>query len=667
MSSFVDMTDTHDSSDHPQGVVSAVTGITLQMCSLPNVLTCLGSLALTAVFFYAIAIFWIPQMTASVEDDIRVASRVTAALSLCYGGVLVLAGDRSLSRGDDGSRILGGMLYCGCTVAVPVATSCMLRMLGWRWLKDVRLLGSRGIRSMSNMPYSGPAPALIIIAMAGFWVAAMLYSRSGFPLLLVPALLCFYVAFIALMMVFWRQLQLPSNASALLQPELLASFIFGTVLLGICVTMQGTHAVRLAILVSGMNSMLFALPAVLMGIVDRHVRNTAGLSQASIYDPIALGGKFFELVLQVRGTFAFAVASSAYIMVWMFVLRSAMTLRLWTCRPFVLLSLNALCAASPYGSLGWTLCFRVPIGVCLLAMVMFMESAGNGTDPILQEVLRWLGPHPAPFLELLHGVLQTGTAVTASLCLGSGLACASYHFGASWLYFMICWSFSSLSLAARLDCNGAMVSLCLATSAVVFFLIGIRFLPEFHSARTRLIVFLLCGRLCHMGHGSLVLNSICGAALCFQFASLAFGESPRASEVRRRLFHGDPEQLRKVPFAARLLASTLLFLHGVSTHDTLLITLGCFCIYTSMASLVAGDSDLSRALVVALCGLATTFLGEVAQTYVAPLQAGIALLEQSTFGAETRSWELGFLHGFLHDVTNIMSDKAGATNLITSG
>lgn len=204
---------------------------------------------------------------------------------------------------------------------------------------------------------------------------------------------------------------------------------------------------------------------------------------------------------------------------------------------------------------------------------------------------------------------------------------------------------------------GSLVSFCLATAAVIFFLIGTRLLPEFHSSQSRVIVFLLTGRMCYLGHGCLMINVVCGGLVCFQCATLAFGEGPEAKSAREQLLHPQEGQLGKVPFAMRLLASAYLFLHGVATHETFVITLGCFCIYTSVASAVAGDSALAKALVVALCGLATMFLGELAQTYVTPLQGQLAFLgEQMPWSslAGDLPLDVACLRSVLDDITNLI-------------
>lgn len=648
------------------GIVSAVTDLTLQIVSLPNVLTSVGSLALTGVLVYVLLSFWNDDRR--IEATYRYASWRTAVLALGYGAVLVLAGDRSWSRGDDGSRILGGLLYCGGAIAAPVVAACLLHVLGWSWLTGVTRLGSRGMRSLVDMDRAGPAPAVMIIAGIGACAAMSLHARSGFPLLLVPATCCLYMGFVCLIMVLWRILRLPRCPSALLQPEVMATFAFGALmLLGASSNDEGRNqpaAARLAMLVSGMNAMLVALPALLMGVVDVFVPNGVGLALASIYEPFTLGAKCFDLLGRVRNTIVFSAAASVYVLVWVAVMNNALRLRLWTFRPFVLLSLNALCAASPYGSLGWTLVFRVPIGIWLLAVVMHVENAGSGMDPVLQEVLRWLGPHPGPFLELLHGILQASTASTAMICLGSGLVCARHQFGArSWIHLSICWGFSVLSLAARADCAGALVSLCLSISAIVFFFIGTHLLPDWSGASSRLVVFLLAGRLCHSGHGSMVMTLSCGFTICFLCLTMAFGESDSAHGMRKVLLHGDGTRAAPVAFFVRLAASATLFFHGVATDSTVLVTLGCFCIYTSLASTIAGNDNLSRATVVALCALATMLLGEAAQTYLAPMQAGIAyvaswfpcaqiLLDSSA--TDSLPCDVWLLRGILLDVRNVV-------------
>eukprot|EP00930_Biecheleria_cincta_P043253 TRINITY_DN29716_c0_g1_i1.p1 TRINITY_DN29716_c0_g1~~TRINITY_DN29716_c0_g1_i1.p1 ORF type:complete len:862 (+),score=145.11 TRINITY_DN29716_c0_g1_i1:65-2587(+) len=646
------------------GIMSAVTDLTLQIVSLPNVLTSVGSLALTAVLVYVLVSFW----TDDWRTKVRHISWRTALLSLGYGAVLVHAGDRSWSRGDDGSRILGGLLYCGGAVAAPVVAACMLHVAGWYWLTGVMRLGSRGMQSLVDMDRAGPAPAMMIVAGVGACAAMALYGRSGFPLLLVPATCCFYIGFVSLIMVLWHILRLSRCPSALLQPEVMATFAFGALmLLGFSASVEEQSrlaAARLAMLVSGMNAMLVALPTILMGVVDTCVPNGAGLALTSIYDPFTLGPKCFELLSRVRETMAFSAAAFVYVLAWVAVMNTALRLRLWTFRPFVLLSLNALCAASPYGSLGWTLVFRVPIGIWLLAVVMHVENSGSGMDPVLQEVLRWLGPHPGPFLQLLHGVLQASTAATAMICLGSGLVCARHQFGArSWIHLLICWGFSLLSLAARTDCTGTLVSLCFSTSATIFFFIGTHLLPDWNGVLSRLVVFLLAGRLCLLGHGSMVMTLSCGFAVCFLCLTMAFGENTVAYGMRQVLLHVDQARSVPVAFFVRLAASVTLFLHGVSTDGTVLVTLGCFCIYTSLASTIAGSDNLSRATIVALCALATMLLGEAAQTYMAPMQAGVAyvaswfplaqiLLDSSA--TDSLPFDVWILRGILWDVRNLI-------------
>merc|ERR1712151_137415 len=80
----------------------------------------------------------------------------------------------------------------------------------------------------------------------------------------------------------------------------------------------------------------------------------------------------------------------------------------------------------------------------------------------------------------------------------------------------------------------------------------------------------------------------------------------------------------QAPFKLRLAVGGALLFQGVMSDEAVLLTLGCFCTYTSLASTMVGEDNFSRAIVIATCGLATMLLGELAQAYMLPLQVALA-------------------------------------------
>eukprot|EP00927_Polykrikos_kofoidii_P037277 TRINITY_DN31402_c0_g1_i1.p1 TRINITY_DN31402_c0_g1~~TRINITY_DN31402_c0_g1_i1.p1 ORF type:complete len:872 (-),score=111.11 TRINITY_DN31402_c0_g1_i1:14-2629(-) len=617
-------------SDEDTGIVSAVAGLTWQLLSLPNVLTGVGSLAVTGVYVFLLLRVWAPLMSENMADEteLRSASCVSAFLSAGYAFILLLAGDRLWSRHDDGSRILGGLLYCGNVVADTAVVACGLRVLGWRWLRGVAQLGSVGKQSLVDLDGAGPAPAVLIVAAAGFAASVLLYARSEFPLLLVPALWCLYSAWVAAAMILWRLLRLPRGASALLQPEVLTALGLAVILL-ICFTTNSaeqklSRVVRLGLLISGMDVILVAFPLVILGLLDWFRPNELELASTSIYDPFKLGSKCMQLVWHVRETVDFAFAGAVYLAIWVSIMTTSVRQHLWSCRPFVIVSFNALSAVSPKRSVLWILMFRIPIGLWLLAVVLFLERDSRIADPLLQEVLRWLGPHPGHFLQLVHHFLQASTACTSMTCLGSSVAWASQEHGQrSWIRAIISWSLTLLALAARVDCHGQLLRFWLAFFALAFAFVGVKSLPRWRTAPPRFLVFLLVGRLCLLGKTSLLITVVSASCVCFMCVTLAFGEGQLTLAARRFILHGEDGAAERVSFGLRLSMSSLLFFLGVVNDEALLITLGCFCIYTSLASIVAGDDYLSMAVVVAACGVATMLLGEMAQTYMVPMRAAL--------------------------------------------
>lgn len=668
----------HVASQDAASIVSAVAGLTFQMFSLPNVLTGFGSLAVSGVYVYFIFRFWRflidgAELTAEAkEGEICQAAQLSAALSLGYGLVLVLAGDRMWSRGDHGSRILGGLLYSCATPAAPFVVACGLRVLGWRWLAEIRLLGSPGRQSLIDMHRAGPAPAVLLISLAGIAAAVVLYARSQFPLLLIPGMMCLFCAVMALAMMLWSQLRLPRCSSAALQPEVLTILGFGALALAgassAAAERQMAPAIRLALLVSGMNSLLLALPAVVLGLLERSVPDRNNLAATSIYRPPQFAQECVRLALHMQESLQFAVAAGIYIVVWVAIMTSALRLHLWTYRPFVLISLTALCAVSPMGSILWTLVFRVPIGLWFMAIVMASESNDSSVaDPVLQEVLRWLGPHPAPFLHLLHSLMQACTASTAMVFLGSGLAYTVKEIGQhSTVPSMVSWLLCFLAVAARADCKGPFLSLCFAAWALGFLLLGVRLLPRWSTTST-IVVVVLAARLCLCSNGSLLITLCCSGIVCFLCITLDFGEGRATNAIRRAFLHGQTERIERVPLGTRLAVSGFLFIMGVTSDEAVLVTLGCFCVYTSLASTVPLDDDFSRAVVVASCGLATMLLGELAQAYMLPVQAAIitvlqclpvysALFDEAAM--EGLLGEVWALRSFLRDVQALVDGRA---------
>lgn len=618
------------------GIVMAVVGLTRQVLSLANVLTLVGSLALTAVYVFGMVVCWTPlaeQGSSPDEEAICNASRRWALLSLGYGAMLYLVGDRALSRGDEGSRLVGGLFHCGVAMLAPVVVACGMRVLGWRWLTGVRELGGPGRQSLADCGGGHhPAAAVALVASAGAETAMLLYLRSSFPLLMMPALTCSYVGFVALAAVLWQPLGLPRYSTALLQPESLATLLFSCTALAAAGVGEAPPAVRLAFLVGGMTSLLVALPAALLGILDLRLPGPAtdtsgaggGQPTTSLYAPLPLGSHCVDAVRRVQASGEFAFAGAVYMAVWVSIMTTALQLRLLTCRPFALASIALLCVVAPRRSPLWDLAFKLPVGFWLLAVAVLVEHTGDDEaswDPILREVLRLLGPRPAPFLQLLDGALQVATVCTAMTCLVASLESVAAIFERTWLPSALAWLLCLLSMATRTDVHGASCSFCFALWALGLYILGTQLIPRW-SVAARLAAFAFACRLFVLGHDSFLLLVGCGLAAGFVFFGLAFGE---VSQLRIMLHAVGDEDGPAAPWQVRLLASLALLAYAAASDAALLLALSCFCLYAALASL-APVGMLERCIVVAVCGLATVLLGEAVQGWTGPLQVAVAEL-----------------------------------------
>merc|ERR1711871_492069 len=79
-------------------------------------------------------------------------------------------------------------------------------------------------------------------------------------------------------------------------------------------------------------------------------------------------------------------------------------------------------------------------------------------------------------------------------------------------------------------------------------------------------------------------------------------------------------------FSLGLLMSGALLLYGVVNAETLLVMLGCFCVYACVASTIAGDDPVTRAALIALCGLVTMLLAEMVREYLVPFHNALSEL-----------------------------------------
>jgi len=145
---------------------------------------------------------------------------------------------------------------------------------------------------------------------------------------------------------------------------------------------------------------------------------------------------------------------------------------------------------------------------------------------------------------------------------------------------------------------------------------------------------------------------------------MAFGEGDIIGKMRQAVFHHEDASRSPATIGTVLAASSLLFVYGVVNDEALIVTFGCFCIYTSFASMVTGDNNVSRAIVIAFCGLATMLLGEAVQKYMEPVQTAFAsyvghlpLYGIFFAGKNTLPLDLWSLREVLRDTTALVSGE----------
>jgi hypothetical protein len=186
-----------------------------------------------------------------------------------------------------------------------------------------------------------------------------------------------------------------------------------------------------------------------------------------------------------------------------------------------------------------------------------------------------------------------------------------------WIY----WLLSAILVAAQQEVNSFLMRQFVAVWTCAFFILGVRVLPGWADGHARLITFAVASRLCLIGRESLLVQLVAAAFVAGTCLSLVFGENSAMVTIREVLLHPDARPAPRKDASLGFIGSAMLLGYGMMYAEVLIVMLGCLCIYSSVASIVVGDDPLSRALVIALCGLVTMLLSEIIQEQLLPLQS----------------------------------------------
>eukprot|EP00928_Gymnodinium_smaydae_P035963 TRINITY_DN25221_c0_g2_i1.p1 TRINITY_DN25221_c0_g2~~TRINITY_DN25221_c0_g2_i1.p1 ORF type:complete len:734 (+),score=55.63 TRINITY_DN25221_c0_g2_i1:35-2236(+) len=630
-------------------LISAVAALTFNILSVANIFHLAGSLTITAVYCFLIGLFL-------TQDETTIACMKCAIGSVAYVVVLGLMGVRLASHGDVGSAVVGGLLQTTTAYSVLPGVAFVLQACGLTWMERCKLLGSDHL-SIVDAGWK-LSLALLLTAACGCCSALVLHKMSGFPLLMAPAFLCTYLSFVGLSMLLWQVFRFPFRYGCL-QPEILSTLAFGAAMLRAAdAFFSARPEVYMGMMVTSLNALLFSLPLVMLGRLERWVPVPDGTNPAnlSIYRPLHLLSHCRHVLMESRDSIPFAIAAGIYTILWMSIMTKALRLHLWAARPFALLSMSSLCLVVPHRSRHWALGFRVPLGLWFLGAVVHSEtSSENNGDPVLGALLRWLGPHPSEFLAFADSILQVLTASTAMQFLSMG-ARSLYDAGEhSWTAAVAFWFISLLAMAARGVTSGRLlIGLCLSSWSVGLWLTGIRKAPSWAGAGSRLFFIAVSARLCHIGHDSFLMLCAGVAVICVAYFSLLFGENESAAKFRIGCVNADPDTASAAPSAVAMCVCAGLVGYGAVFGEALLISLGCFCTYASVAAFAAGDDPVSKALLIAGCAVATMLLGEVVQKALGPVQVVLS----SVLGTGQPA-DLGAAHMLLTELVSVFARFGG--------
>ena len=175
-------------------LLNAVVGLTLRLFSVANVLHLAGSIILTVTYLIFLYGFWSQPDILSCEGSFIV--------SVVYVAVLALMGLRLASHGDDGSKLVGGLLQTVTVYAMFPTVGFGLEATGLCWTTPCRTLGSPDASSLVAL---SPAVllALTIASGSGVHMGLFLHHLSGFPLLMAPVFLWVYLSFMGLSLLTW--------------------------------------------------------------------------------------------------------------------------------------------------------------------------------------------------------------------------------------------------------------------------------------------------------------------------------------------------------------------------------------------------------------------------------------------------------------------------------
>mmetsp|Transcript_7394 Transcript_7394/g.16222 ORF Transcript_7394/g.16222 Transcript_7394/m.16222 type:complete len:918 (+) Transcript_7394:76-2829(+) len=662
-----------DTSDTGPELFSAVAGITRELISLANLLHAVGSMALTAVYLFLLVTEY-----DSCEQEATVKARRAFGWTLSYMALLLVMGMTLSRRAERGGQILGGFLFCGVAVVAPVLTGLGLRGLDWRWSDPiVNDLGRQAV-SLGNLEVNHARLALILMAAAMCGASISLYLVAGFPLLMVPANIGLYTFCITVLCQWFAKMR-TFRCAGLLQPEVVSTLSFAVALLAVSISPVGhigfPAPVRLSFLVSSMNALLVSAPIVILGVIERVVpRRSIQAGAGDLWVTVSVWKLFpfleqlYHMLESVQGTAAFAVGATVYLLVWILVMTASLRMRLWACRPFSLLSVVALCAALPRQSVKWALAFKVPLGLWLLAVALFVENAGESmADPVLREVLGWLGPRPAPFLALFHSILQVSTINSAMLCLTAGIDSAHHEVGSNaWVLVGCAWLVGLMAVQSRSEARGSLPRFALSIWSAFFLMLGTRLAPAWSSLSTRALIFAASTRWAVMAVSidSFPLGMTAAFLLGFTYLGL-LGEGQELYRIRRSLISENNTMAEQAPRVVVLLLLSALILTSLVAEAKTPLTLGCFMFYILLTSAVAGKTAVSRALVVGSCGVATMLLADTVQECVGPVQMAATSFGEQLFGetlvASLRSDPPDMLlpRLLLRDLTALVSGQAG--------
>jgi len=523
-------------------------------------------------------------------------------------------GLRLACHDDDGSKLVGGLLQTVSAYALLPTMGFGLEAAGVCWTVPCLTLGS----AASSLVALSPAVSLALttVSASGVFMGLVLHHLSGFPLLMAPLFLCVYLSFMGLSLLTWALLRLPCRGG-LLQPEVLCTALFGLGMFFVAevLLVDALPEAKMGLLVTSMNALLISMPLILLGCLEVLQPEDAG-PERSVYRPWLLLQHGLSTLLQSRDSWAFAVLAGFYVVLWSFIMTTALRLQLWAARPFALLSMSMLCFAAPRRR-HWALGFRVPLGLWFLGSVAYAEqsTAGNG-DPVLRELLHWLGPQPGPFLELAESILQVLTLSTALQFLAMGAEFANESGERSWIGVSSYWIVSLLALSVRSDSSGFIVGSCISAWAIGLWVAGLHQAPTWAGTAPRLVMLVSAARFCHLGHGGFLVPAAAGSMVGFSILSMLFGEDQRVTSVRQILVHADLAAAAPVSRALAFAACVAVNVYGAVCGEPLLITLGCFCLYVGIAALAGAEWWF---IMVAGSGLATMLLGEVVQTVLGPV------------------------------------------------